>query len=152
MHSDTWDGLCRLSFCFCPFNCSSITHFLPYLLAWVLSYVLFLTVSCPPPHILPFCRWCGYAKTPNWLWRTALPTSWTCCQTPTSTCAPFCLVTRAKWRLWVTMSISGSSWRTWQRRPSRPLACSRRARNACMRRIHNQGEKTGWNRWNRCPS
>lgn len=93
-----------------------------------------------PPHILPLCRWCAYAKTPNWLWRTAPLTSWTCCQTPTSTCAPSYLAMRAKWRLWETTSTSGSLWRTSPRRPSRPSVCLRREKSACTKRTHSPGE------------
>lgn len=110
MHSgDFFTNPCTLTSCLHPLSNSLSNISLIYLTSF---NDLSLTESCLPPHILPFCRWCACAKTPNWLWRTAPLTSWTCCQTPTSTCAPSCLATRAKWRPWGTTSTSGSSWRT----------------------------------------
>lgn len=130
--------------CLCSKLCTSVL-ILSHLVFFV--FFLFLAPTClsllPPPapqHPLSSCRWCACVKTPNWLWRTAPHTSWTCCQTPTSTCAPSCLATKVKWRLWGRMSTSGSSWRTWPRRPNRPSACSRRERNACTRRTRSLGK------------
>lgn len=86
------------------------------------------------------CRWCDYARILNWPSRTALHTSWTSYPTPTSIFAPSCHATKERWRLWATTSISVSSWRTWRRRRSRRSVCSRKAKNACMKKTRSQGE------------
>lgn len=124
--------------CLCSKLCASVLILSHLFFGFLFLYPL--VSHCPPQHPLSSCRWCACVKTPNWLWRTAPRTSWTCCQTPTSTCAPSCLATKVKWRLWGRTSTSGSSWRTWPRRPNRPSACSRRERNACTRRTRSLGE------------
>lgn len=125
--------------CLCSKLCTSVL-ILSHLSVFCFFSLVPTCLSLPPQHPLSSCRWCVCVKTPNWLWRTAPHTSWTCCQTPTSTCAPSCPATKAKWRLWGRTSTSGSSWRTWPRRPNKPSACSRRGRSACTRRTRSLGE------------
>ena len=84
-------------------------------------------------------RWSVCARTPRLRWRTAHRTFWTCCLTPTSTCAPYCHATRARWRCSGRMSISVWWLRTWPTRSSRPSACSRKLRRGCTRKTLSQG-------------
>lgn len=87
------------------------------------------------------CRWYGYARTPSWPWRIVLHTSWTCCQTLTSISALSCPAMKARWKRWATTSIFAFSWRTWPRRPNRPLASSKTAKSECSRRTLSPGER-----------
>lgn len=100
--------------------------------------------SCKSPYQKTQClcvqtRWCVCARIQKWHWRTVRPTSWICCPTPTSTCAPYCLDMRAKSKSSGRTSISVWSWKTWPTRPSRPWVFLRRPRRGCMRRTLSPG-------------
>lgn len=72
MHSDIED-IPEIFFLLYFVPLTSFNHFLyntsPVLLFshfYYCTHLLSLTVSCLPPHMPAFCRWCVYAKTPNW--------------------------------------------------------------------------------------